>query len=98
MSGNDPTEGLALMVKRFKKTVETVKTCIMHSKSAKIFFVTGCNLVPHSITVSGDLELQTPVVVVAPPQLRVKFCPSSPGKKTLILSTTEDACIPSTYP
>jgi hypothetical protein len=25
MSGNDPTEGLALMTKRFKKTVKTVK-------------------------------------------------------------------------
>jgi hypothetical protein len=26
MPGNDPTEGLALMAKRFKKTVKTVKT------------------------------------------------------------------------
>jgi hypothetical protein len=25
MSGNDPTEGLALLAKRFKKTVKTVK-------------------------------------------------------------------------
>jgi hypothetical protein len=25
MPGNDPTEGLALMAKRFKKTVKTVK-------------------------------------------------------------------------
>jgi hypothetical protein len=31
--------------------------------------------------VSGKLELKTPVVVVAPPQTRAKFCPSLPGKK-----------------
>jgi len=35
--------------------------------------------------VSGELELKTPVVVLVPPQTKAKFCPSSPGKITLIL-------------
>jgi len=31
--------------------------------------------------VLGKLEFKTPVVIVAPPQRRVKVCPSSPKKK-----------------
>jgi hypothetical protein len=34
--------------------------------------------------VSGKLELKTPVVVIAPPQMRAKFCPSLPEKKTML--------------
>jgi len=36
--------------------------------------------------VFGKLELKTAVVVVAPPQRRVKVCPSSPKKHTLVLT------------
>jgi len=34
---------------------------------------------PHPLAVSGELELKTPVVMVAPPQRRAKFWPSSGG-------------------
>jgi len=34
---------------------------------------------------SGKLELTTPVVVVAPPQQRVKFWASSPDKRALAM-------------
>jgi len=76
MRDNDPTEGLALMVKRFKKTVKTVKKtalCTQNLAKISLSLDTTWPLKPCSITVSGDLELWTPVVVVAPPQLRVKF-------------------------
>jgi hypothetical protein len=60
MPGNDPTEGLALMAKRFKKTVKTVKTQQKKLPSAvKIWqncFVTldaTWHLKPYSITVSA---------------------------------------------
>jgi hypothetical protein len=60
MRDNDPTEGLALMVKRFKKTVKTVKkTALCTQNLAKISLSLDATwpLKPRSITVSGDLEL-----------------------------------------
>jgi hypothetical protein len=67
MSGNDLTEGLALMAKRFKKTVKTVKklaeeTALCSKNLAKIpfsLYATWRHLKPHLITVSGDLELHS---------------------------------------
>jgi hypothetical protein len=88
MSGNDPTEGLALMVENFKKTVKTIQNCLMHPKSGKIF----------SFNNRRFGAINSCCGVCASPPHRVKFCSSSLEKKTPILSTTEDACIPCTYP
>jgi hypothetical protein len=59
MPGNVPTEGLALMAKRFKKTVKTVKTqqkkLPSAVKSGKIALSLDAtwHLKPYSITVSA---------------------------------------------
>jgi hypothetical protein len=63
LSDSDPTEGLALMAKIRKKTVKTVKisreTALRSKNLAKIPLSLDAtwHLKPHSITVSGDLEL-----------------------------------------
>ncbi len=46
---------------------------------------------PGTLSLIGELELKTPVVVVAhpPPQRRAKFCPSLPGKAKTVVPAVE---------
>jgi hypothetical protein len=73
LSGDDSTQDLALMVKRFEKK--------FFQKSKKLAEKCPKKYKSDSGGVSGELEFKTPVEVVALSQRRPKFCPSLGGEK-----------------
>ncbi len=68
--------------KQHKKTSR--KIALISKNLVKMIFFSGCNLAIQTSSMTGELELESPIVVVAPAKQKVKFNPSSPLKKTLM--------------
>jgi hypothetical protein len=84
MSGDDPTADLILMAKRFeKKCQNSRKLAKKLPYTIEIWRKFLCHWHPkaHPRVMSGELELKSPVLVVAPSQWRARFCPSSLEQK-----------------
>ncbi len=60
-----------------------VDVVIADSMQANLFLQSLCHWHPKALprVMSGELKLKSPVLVVAPPQWRAKFCPSSLEQK-----------------
>lgn len=91
MGGDDPTEDLALMAIFFEKFVKSVENYkiygLIRGNLAKTPVWLDASMHPLllSKTVYGEMDLKTPVILVAPPWRRSKFCTSSPEKESPLL-------------
>jgi hypothetical protein len=81
---NDRTKDSALMEKKIWRNHQNGRKITLNNKNLSKFLLwldATWHIKDHLGTLFGELELKAPIVIIAPPQKRAKFCPNLPPQK-----------------